>query len=446
MILAGFGTADMTPKPGTLTSLFIGRPLERIVTPLQAKICLIGTGELSTAIVSLDTTSLYSCVIEDIRRTVAAVTGTAPDKIIVVSTHTHSSPYLHRAGQDYLEQKQLRFLDSDYYESVLRSVEKAALDALAELGPVDVHSSSGVVSEVACNRRVPLPDGSIGIRFGRGVSDELRGYPDGLIDPEVQCLWFADKSGQIVGSLVNYACHATSFNQFYDICWDYPGFATEDIERKIGGISLFLQGCAGNISPGKYTVGEPLEDCRSMGRRVADAAHGSFRSAKPVRAEALLYASETVPSELRIFHDKDELVRMLDAEIAQCRNDDDFLSVPSESRSANILTLMERIVLLDRYPDLSMPSEVTAIGFGDVRMVFLPGESFIQSALQLKTKFSHLHLMVMAYTDSSLEYVPNAEAYEEIGGYETGEKWCFAAKGTAERLLRTAEELVDSLA
>jgi hypothetical protein len=366
------------------------------------------------------------------------------ERIVVLSSHTHSSPFLHRAAQDYLADKNQFFLDSGYYHNVLQQVRKAAGEAADRLAPVRILRSSGTVGQIACNRRVPLPDGTIGVRYGRGVSAELRAYPDGLIDPEVQCLWFAHLSGQIVGSLINYACHATTYNQYSDICWDYPGFATDRIERELGGTSLFLQGCAGNISPGKYTVGKPLDDSRSMGRRLAAAAMESFSAAKQVQADRLLHAGETVAADLRIFRSKQEMELLLAEEIARCRQQ--LLANPPVYNSSNILSLTERILLLERYPDLRMPSEVTAVGFGDVRMVFFPGESFIQSTLKLKEKFGHLHLMAMAYTDASLEYIPSAEAYEETGGYETCEEWCFAAKGTAERLDGIAIELLESLA
>jgi hypothetical protein len=443
MMQAGFGAADITPEPGMFTSLAIGRPIDKIVTPLKAKVCLLHDGNQATVIVSVDTTSLYSCAIADIRRVVSESIGASMERIVVLSSHTHSSPFLHHAAQSYLAGRNLHFLDSGYYHNVLLQVRKAAGEAADRQAPVRILRSSGTVGQVACNRRVTLPNGTIGVRYGRGVLEELRAYPDGIIDPEVQCVWFTDLSGRTVGSLINYACHATSYNQYSDICWDYPGFATDRIERELGGTSLFLQGCAGNISPGKYTVGQPMDDCRSMGWRVAAAAMDSFSAAKPVQADRLLHAGETVMADLRIFRSKQEMELLLDAEIARCWKY--LLADPPVYNSSNILSLTERILLLERYPDLRMPSEVMAVGFGNVRMVFFPGESFIQSALKLKGKFGHLHMMAMAYTDASLEYVPNAEAYEEIGGYETCEEWCFASKGTAERLDGIAKGLIESL-
>ena len=47
---------------------------------------------------------------------------------------------------------------------------------------------------------------------------------------------------------------------------DYPGAAREVIERNLGGLALFLQGCGGNINP---SVGIGYEvDCRDTKNRV----------------------------------------------------------------------------------------------------------------------------------------------------------------------------------
>jgi neutral ceramidase len=319
-------------------------------------------------------------------------------------------------------------------------VGQAAADALARLTPVQIKFSRGTVQEVACNRRVPLPDGTIGVRYGRNVPAELRAYPEGLIDPEALCAWLVDERGELIGSIVNYACHATSYNQYSEICWDYPGFAAEEVERELGGTCLILQGCAGNMSPGKYTVGEPLEDSKRMGRYVADAVIAGYPTAEMLKDSSLLFANEYVTTGLRVLRSKDELERMLQAEIEKYKELHD--AGPGLYNSTNIMSLTERILILNRFPELKMPSEVAVVKLGELLLVFLPGEMFIQSTLALKAKFPQAKLMVMAYTDVSLEYVPNEGAFSERGGYETCEEWCFSVPGNAEALEEKAVHIL----
>ncbi|MBP1990410.1 neutral/alkaline non-lysosomal ceramidase N-terminal domain-containing protein [Paenibacillus eucommiae] len=440
MAEAGFGVADITPEIGALTSLSMHCKVTRIITPLQIKICLIRMGEQMTAIVSVDTTSLYSCTIADMRRVIAKTAGLLEEHIFINSTHTHSSPFLHRSAQDCLKPWQLQFLDDDYYEYVLQGAVEAATKAKGSMAAVQFRFSKGIVREVACNRRVTLPDGTIGVRYGRGVSAELRAYPDGLIDPEVSCTWLVGSQGDLMGCLINYACHATTYHQPTEICWDYPGYAAQTVERELGGICLFLQGCAGNISPGKYTIGEPLEDSMKLGRRVADAAIESYSSAGAVMVDGLLISCEHIETELRILRSMEDLKRALTVEIEKYFTESGDLSVGSSG--TNIMSLAERIVLLGKYPGRQMLSEIAVIGLGTIVFVFLPGEMFVECALSLKAKFPMLNLMIMAYTDVSLEYVPIRAAFEEQGGYETCEEWCFSVPGNAEIMEEKAANMI----
>lgn len=435
----GFGTADITPEKGEPTSLFIEHPLEEAVTPLLLKVCYLRDKEQATVIVTLDTTSLYTQVIEDLCRTIAGATGIPHSCIIVQSSHTHSSPFLHPAAQEVLGRRGVRFLSSTYYARVLQGAGDAAKEALRNLSIVDVFYSSGVAKQVASNRRVRLADGSIEARWSRGVSDELRSSPEGTIDPVVSCIWFKNSLGQIMGSLLHYACHATAYNNYLKAHWDFPGYAASEVGHQLGGTCMFLQGCAGNISPGKYTVGEPQEDCLRMAHEIALAALDSYPTAQRLRVKSLSLVSGEVSTTLRILPNIDELNRLLDQEVAKYQ---EALSAGKTFDNNDFMSIAARLVLLERYPDKNMPSKVFVLGVGELPLVFLPGEMFIETSLQLQLEFSDTRPIVMAYTDASLEYVPIASAFEEQGGYETSEDWCFSVPGNAEVLTAYAAELI----
>ena len=72
-----------------------------------------------------------------------------------------------------------------------------------------------------------------------------QGQPErtfGPIDPEVWALRVEDANGVLLGSMVNYACHAVSGSQypdwFYSISGDYPGETARVVERVEGGVCL----------------------------------------------------------------------------------------------------------------------------------------------------------------------------------------------------------------
>jgi hypothetical protein len=75
--------------------------------------------------------------------------------------------------------------------------------------------------------------------------------------------------------------------------------------------------------------------------------------------------------------------------------------------------------------------------------VFLPGESFIEFALEIGERSGCEHTFVAAYNDLTPVYVPDATAFEE-GGYEVG-LWCYSTPETGKVMVREALELVKSL-
>ena len=109
-------------------------------------------------------------------------------------------------------------------------------------------------------------------------ASELRTLPRGHIDPEVGVISFCALDGTPVATLYNYACHpsAAGGDSPPVICADYPGYASDIIEKEHGGTALFLHGCTGDINPAKYIRGDSLDyddrisDAKRMGRILAD--------------------------------------------------------------------------------------------------------------------------------------------------------------------------------
>ena len=439
---AGVGSQDITPEIGMRTELFQNLFVDKIVTPLLVKICIIEGQELSAALVTADVMDFFSDSCGDIRRVVSDVTGIGEKYIFLNASHTHSAPYICPTAQRYLEKWGTGFLDLNYYDHLLQAVRTAAISARDSREEVCVRYSRGYVSGVASNRRVAMEDGKIGVRYGRNVPEELRRYPDGLIDPYAECVWLEKANGELKCALVNYACHGTSYNQYSEICWDYMGYAREEIERKLGGQVLFLQGCAGNISPGKYTTGEPLEDARLLGSRLAKAVTNSYRDRSPVDSEAANAVNRTVILKGRTTLSRDDLEARLKEELARVKIEQRRGS--TAFYGSMVISYLERLLMLDKYPTLEIPCEIGLIRIGGLHLFFLPSESFIQYALEIKDHLKGKPVLVMAYGDCTLQYIPNEAAYVEKGGMEDDPDWCYSERGNGEALVKAAIRLADT--
>src|SRR4029453_14143394 len=96
--------------------------------------------------------------------------------------------------------------------------------------------------------------------------------PAGPIDPEVGVLAAWDARGALLGCLVNYACHATTFSG--GVSADYIYYLEQTIQGVTGpeAVVLFLQGASGDVtqvdnqSPREREFGEKWS--RIVGTRV----------------------------------------------------------------------------------------------------------------------------------------------------------------------------------
>jgi hypothetical protein len=82
-----------------------------------------------------------------------------------------------------------------------------------------------------------------------------------------------------------------------------------------------------------------------------------------------------------------------------------------------------------------IPVEISAITVGDVAMVGLPGEIFVELGMAIKERSPFAHTYVFELCNDSIGYVPTRVAYEE-GGYEATNTRL--QPGTGERFVETA--------
>ena len=79
-------------------------------------------------------------------------------------------------------------------------------------------------------------------------------------------------------------------------------------------------------------------------------------------------------------------------------------------------TAEETLVLIHRGPRV-MPAEVQVMRIGDVALVALPGEPFVELGLEIKRRSPAPHTFVVGYANDWVGYLPTQVAWEQ-GGYE----------------------------
>jgi len=186
------------------------------------------------------------------RESLLAQLGLAPERLVFALTHTHAAPPLVDRAEPGWEGGELL---QPWLERVREGALAAADDALASLRPAALEWRYGRCG-LATARDLADPD-----RPGRFLCGFDPGSPadDTLLVGRVAAL----PGGEPLATIVNYACHPTTLaweNRL--ISPDFVGAMRETVESSGqeglgGGLTLFLQGASGELSPRRQYVGDP---------------------------------------------------------------------------------------------------------------------------------------------------------------------------------------------
>ncbi len=422
----GCAKVNITPPVGVWLSGYASRdrPSDDIHDDLYARALVLDNSRNAIAVISVDLLWIPPQITHEVRSLVEGKTGIPGQNVLISPTHTHFGPRIFsrmKLGPEADDNK----VDAAYVETLIKKMANAVFIAHKNMQDVKLGVARGRLPEIVYNRRTRLADGSVKMSFSlpnevvatRSIEQGSDGStrvaftlgPDqpeltfGPIDPEAWVLRVDDSEDQIVGSLVNFACHAVSGSGyedwFYSISADYPGETTRLIEQAEGGICLFTPGTSGNIVPLK------------RGKEAR------FQIGKAIAGEAIRRL-QFVPT-------------TGDVEI--------------EATTTEVTMPLRQDLAPDRIMDAgkdkkSLTTEFQLLRLGDVYVLGLPGEVLVEIGLEIKKKAGVKKLLIIAIANDPIGYVCPGKAYDE-GGYESG-TGTNLAKGAGEIMVRQALDLI----
>ncbi|MBN2270706.1 MAG: hypothetical protein JXN61_08835, partial [Sedimentisphaerales bacterium] len=312
-------------------------------------------------------------------------------------------------------------IDEAYLQTLIKKIAGSVLIAHKNMREVRIGTAAGGVPEMVFNRRPKNAEGAAvttfrisaevaatrTIKTGDDGSTTVSFILDankpsltfGPVDPELRVLRVEDANDNIVGSIVNYACHPVCIYPHLptSISADFPGDVTELVERAEGGVCLFASGAAGDIVP--YQRGEEAH------RRIGKAIGGEA-------LRRLQYVRTTGDVRLRAIKKE---IKFPAKKSGECNEEgEEYIT-----------------------------SEIQVLRLGDIYILGLPGEVLVEIGLEIKKRAGLERLFVVSLANDIIGYVCHAAAYDE-GGYETGEATCLA-KGAGEIMVEEALYLLKQI-
>lgn len=424
-VQAGAARICVTPPVGVGLSGFVARAQAStgVGDDLHVRAAVLQSASERLAVLEFDLLGLADWQVQEIRHRAWKRCGILPWNLMISATHTHSGPGV----------VQVRGCEAVELAYVWRMID-AALDALAaatgDLKPAIAWVAS-VPYKLGVNRRVVDQNGHARLGFAPGLPAPSR----------LEVLTFERSAAPPIW-LFSHAAHPYILGgESLLISGDFPSVAALRIEASTpGATALFLNGCAGDISPlGAFEGPDRL--CME-GERLAMAVLNSRQSAGPI---------STLPLRgdgLRIRLDYAPLpnVEEIDALVSESEE-----TVRPEERSnaevqARIRAAYDdwayhlRRVVAGREPLCPVIAEVQSLRIGDLTLIGISGEPFWQTGEKLKRFAGTPHAWSLGYCNAYSGYLPPAEAVPQ-GGYEVNDSWRYLGTWRLDR--RSEQRLVE---
>ena len=422
----GFAERDITPdigmeQPGDYDKSYHRTFHDRC----KVRAVVFDDGSKRVALVGLDLISVTRNVVQEARAEIQKRCGIEPEAVMIGASHDHSAgPLSEWEPGDYDKASPL-VKDLVYNKSVvgnsgfLQYLKEQIIKAvvLADANRTDAKLAVGIGHEdkVSFNRRLRMKNGLSYSHPGIGNPDIIE-YA-GPIDPQVGTVGVWDLKGNLLGVVVNFACHNTTNPGGISANW--VGAMESTLRGATGNAALpvvFMQGACGDITQvdnlAKYQNPNGEEWREIVGGRVGAEA---FKTLLLIRRGA----RSDIPLDIR---QKVWKIKRRVPSPAKVKHALELVKEGPEKAGQVEWTFAKETLMLDAREQVrpEVEVEVQAIQVGPAVFISNPAEYFVQYGLDIKKASKFPFTFVVELANGCVGYVPTEEAMgSHGGGYET---------------------------
>ena len=422
---AGFAERDITPGIGMEQPGDYGKSYHKSFhDQCKVRAVVFDDGKRRVALVGLDLIAVTRDVVQKARAEIQKRCGIQPEAIMIGASHSHSSgPIGGEPGEfdkasplvrDLVNNKSI-VSDPGFIQYLEAQIVEAVV--LANAARTDAKLAVGIGHEdkVSFNRRLRMKNGLSYSHPGIGNPDILD-YA-GPIDPQVGTVGVWDLKGNLLGVVVDFACHNTTNPGGISANW--VGAMEKTLRGATGNAALpvvFLQGACGDITQvdnlATYKNPAPEEWWELVGGRVGAEA---YKTLLLIRRGA----GSDIPLDIR---QKVWKIKRRLPSPAKVKQALELVKQGPEKAGRVEWTFAKETLMLDAIGQVrpEVEVEVQAIQVGPAVFVSNPAEYFVQYGLDIKKSSKFPFTFVVELANGIVGYVPTEEAMgPNGGGYET---------------------------
>jgi len=424
------GVFDVDAAP-PLGSPLAYDPTKGVETPLRfTGVVLVGAGK-PIVLCAVDWIGVANGGQTLFRERIAAAAGTTSDRVVVHALHQHDAPRCDFAAEELLASHGLSGAGFDpiYMRDVVSRAAEAVKKAVQDAQPAThLGLGEGIVEKVASNRRILGPDGKVAhVRWTATTDPAVRAAPVGTIDPVLKLIsfWNGDKP---IAAITFYATHPQSYYRTGLANSDFPGMARDARQASTGVPHIHFNGAGGNIGAGKWNDGAK-ENRQVLADRVAEGMRLAWERTKkqPLSAEQVAWQVEPVVLPVARHLDEAELTKAV---------------TNKDLEPGHRFTAAQNLVWLKRCQNRDT-IDVACLSLDNARVLFLPGELFVEYQLAAQALRKDLFVATAAYGEYAPGYIGTEVAYSE-GGYETSDRASNVSPAVENVLMTAIAKLLDA--
>jgi len=396
------GVSEIEYKPPLGLMMADGAPVANgYLTPLYVKALVLANGYEEVAIVTLDLLALDQRDADRAAQLAGERCGVPRDNILITCSHTHVAPSSTPSSAAY------RLAFNPHYNEQTRQRELAFVDMIVE-----------TVAEAVCRAKAGLQEASLGVAtadlpwltFNRRRHTRNYGVwthwmkippnqayrPEGPIDPELGLLVVRDAAGRPLGLVWNMSGHNSfNFGDLYsaDLAYTVQAALDERLGEHVP--CLYTPGCGANTN--YFDYGQP----------------GGLEKATEGIASAIvaIYRQACTRPEVRLGARRCELFFAPRDYSRYWWKHDIATKLPHWTSYGQLVMEFRAAELKER---ATFQFVVTALRLGEVALVGLPGEIFVEFGLDIKRRSPFKHTYIASYSNGHAGYIATRRAF--IGG------------------------------
>lgn len=447
MIKCGAYEREITPALGLcIPGYFETRIAEDILDELMVKAVIFDDGKKVVGFAALDILHVRADMVKKIRDRFTQLTGVDGAGIMVSGTHAHT-------GQAVEKNDEFGLPDENWIDITCQRSADALVAAWKRRQDCVVGFGRGEEHKLSFNRRFWQKDGKVYTWPGRCNPDNVKEAAP--VDPEVDVVRVDTIGGKPI-------CVITGFANHLDLIGgckysaDYPGELSNCIKQELGQgvVSLFLNGCCGDVTHIDYNTTEPYpaDYYKTSGRALAKDVLGIYKTVNPVEIDsvdsvsAVKEISRRQPTKEMYEQAKRELDEYEAKKNAPKEETAEAYEKPTTG-DADLMALSYSKCTVSLYenPILSEKPEVQVIRVGDIAFNAMPGEMFAELGLDLKARSKFARNINVELADGCFGYIATKKAFAE-GGYEvTLDRYVNMSEDAGDIMVDTLLELQDSI-